>query len=57
MIEQKNVSEQGLVSQSSPAYTVSNKSTLMVTFYVPADAVDQMAAGDQGHDRKRPQDL
>lgn len=47
MIEQKNVSEQGLVSQSSPAYTVSNKSTLMVTFYVPADAVDQMAAGDK----------
>ena len=47
VIEQKNVSEQGLVSQSSPAYTVSNKSTLMVTFYVPADAVDQMAAGDK----------
>lgn len=47
VIEQKNVSEQGIASQSSPAFTVSNKSTLMVTFYVPADAVEQMVPGDK----------
>ncbi|WP_455766709.1 HlyD family secretion protein, partial [Anaerotruncus colihominis] len=46
VIEQKNISEQSLASPSSVAYTLSNKSTIMTTFYVPSGAVEQMAVGD-----------
>lgn len=46
VIEQKNVTEQAVTSQSTVAYTVSNKSTIMVTFYVPSGAVEQMVPGD-----------
>lgn len=46
IVEQKNISEQSLASPSSVAYMLSNKSTIMATFYVPSGAVEQMAVGD-----------
>lgn len=46
VVEQCNVTEQGNASPSSAAYTVSNKSTITVIFYVPSSAVESMAPGD-----------
>ena len=46
VIEQCSVTEQGNASPASAAYTVSNKSTITVTFYVPNSAVESMRIGD-----------
>jgi multidrug resistance efflux pump len=46
VIEQKLVSENGISSQASPAYVVSNKDTLCVNFNVSADIARAMKTGD-----------
>ena len=46
VIEQCSVTEQGNASPASAAYTVSNKSTITVIFYVPNSAVEAMRIGD-----------
>lgn len=47
VIEGCNVTENGMATNSNPAYTVTNKSTVIATFYVPAEAAVQMYPGDK----------
>lgn len=47
VIEACNVTTNAMVGQSSPAFVISNKSDIVATFYVSADAVRQMASGDK----------
>lgn len=47
VIEECNVTENGMATNSNPAYTVSNKTNLTATFYVSSNAVSQMNVGDE----------
>lgn len=47
VIEQKNITEQAVAAPSAPAYTISNKSTILVTFFVPSDAIAQLSHGER----------
>ena len=46
VVELKNVEANGIASQSSPAYIVTNKEIMVVKFSVPANAAKAMAVGD-----------
>ena len=47
VIEACNVTTNAMVGTQNPAFVISNKSDIVVTFYVSADAVRQMALGDK----------
>lgn len=44
-IEQKNVADHGMVSAGNPAYVISNKNSMTITFYVSEAVRNQLSAG------------